>query len=612
MPRTAVKLMTCFVLTAVLASVACANQYQWSGVERVVALSDPHGAYDAMVKTLQNADVIDASRNWSGGTTHLVITGDLMDRGNDSRKIMDLVMQLETQAVQQGGMVHLTLGNHEVMNLVGDLRYVSRAEFAAFASEESAAERERWFEIFLAEKRNDGSGEADVAALRDEFERERPAGFYAHRRAFGSYGKYGRWLLQKPLLVVVNDTAFVHGGLPPLVAELGIERLNDELRAQVNDYVIALETLQGNGLIDPGINFYQHATVAELLATDAGVAAELRAALDTVIRLNEAVVHDSAGPLWYRGTVSCSALVESDVLADSLAAVGASRVVVGHTPTVTRHVLSRFDGRVIEIDTGMLTSSYRGSGNALVLEGTTVSVVNEAGRQHSQAVPHPRRVGARADDLDENALRDILLNAPIVGTKSDAAGRTIVELERAGRRVSAWFVSGPRRGGTDPELAAYRLDNMLQLDIVPATVSRDIDGRRGTLQFLPENARDESVRAAAGQGGGAWCPLQRQWNAMYVFDALIGNEGRAPSTMLYSPEDWQLMSMQHTQAFATRSGRPKYLADTPLELSAAWIAALDSLSDARLREQLGDVLDKRRLAALGKRRDQLLSEAGSR
>ena len=120
--------LACLLAFSFSSSAADAEQYSWSAVPRIVAISDPHGAYDAMIRTLANADVIDDDRNWSGADTHLVITGDLMDRGADSRNIMDLVMQLEAQSVADGGMVHLLLGNHEVMNLVGDLRYVAPAE----------------------------------------------------------------------------------------------------------------------------------------------------------------------------------------------------------------------------------------------------------------------------------------------------------------------------------------------------------------------------------------------------------------------------------------------------------------------------------------------------
>ena len=218
-----------------VASVATAEQYTWADVPRIVAVSDPHGAFDAMVGTLENAEVIDSDRDWPGGDTHLVITGDLTDRGADSRKVMDLVMHLEEQAIAAGGMVHLLLGNHEVMNLVGDLRYVAPGEYAAFAEDESDEERERWFRIFIAQQLN--IGEPDEEALRAEFNKERPPGFFGHRQAFSSEGKYGKWLMDKPLMIVVNGNAFVHGGLPPLVAELGLDGLNEILGSQVSEYV---------------------------------------------------------------------------------------------------------------------------------------------------------------------------------------------------------------------------------------------------------------------------------------------------------------------------------------------------------------------------------------
>ena len=70
-----------------------------------------------------------------------------LDRGADSRRVMDLLMRLEQEAARAGGRVHLLLGNHEVMNLIGDLRYVADGEYAAYQDVETAEERERWFQI---------------------------------------------------------------------------------------------------------------------------------------------------------------------------------------------------------------------------------------------------------------------------------------------------------------------------------------------------------------------------------------------------------------------------------------------------------------------------------
>jgi len=601
--------VACLLLPCLISVAALADQYRWTGVERVVAMSDPHGAYDAMTRTLSNAGIVDEALAWSGGETHLVITGDLLDRGADSRKIMDLVMRLELEAIESGGMVHLTMGNHELMNLVGDVRYVSRGEFSAFADEESPDEREEWFQRFYATQALQSEAPLDTTAVRAAFDKTRPSGFYGHRQAFGSEGKYGRWLLQKPLVVVVNDTAYVHGGLPPTIADTSLEQLNDEMRLQVGDYVRQFEVLSRAGLIDPAAGFNRHVAAAELLATDPALPDAIGAALQAVIKLHDAAVHGDNSPLWYRGTVTCSLLSEGDVLADGLDALGADRLVIGHTPTVTRQVLQRFDGRVIEIDTGMLKSSYRGSGNALVIEGDVVTVINESGSTPAPPRPHPRRVGARPADLNIERLEQLLASGEISSPSTDKAGRTIVRLSAGGDSVRAIFTENRSKKGPNTELATYRLDRLLGLDMVPATVAREVDGRQGTLQFLPESLRDEAYRAAGGQSSSARCPLPRQWNSMYIFDTLIYNEGRKETNMVYNPGNWQLMSMDHANTFSTKRGGPQYLAKIPLELTSTWVDALSGLTDEVLTENLADVLDKRRIAALGKRRDSLLELA---
>src|SRR5262245_10688082 len=99
-----------------------AAQSEFSGVERVVAVGDVHGDYAGFVWVLRAAGIIDAKERWIGGKAHLVQTGDVVDRGGDSRKAMDLLMSLEKQAAKAGGRVHALIGNHEAMNLYGDLR----------------------------------------------------------------------------------------------------------------------------------------------------------------------------------------------------------------------------------------------------------------------------------------------------------------------------------------------------------------------------------------------------------------------------------------------------------------------------------------------------------
>ena len=143
--------------------------YEVKTSERVVAFADVHGAYDDWVALLKEVGVVDDKLNWSGGKTHLVSVGDLIDRGPGSRQVVELLKKLDAQADAAGGAVHMTLGNHEVMVMTGELRYVSAAEFAAFADDETDADRE----AFYAEYRrfNTGGDEATVRATFDGLEK---------------------------------------------------------------------------------------------------------------------------------------------------------------------------------------------------------------------------------------------------------------------------------------------------------------------------------------------------------------------------------------------------------------------------------------------------------
>ena len=143
--------------------------------------------------------------------------------------------------------------------------------------------------------------------------------------------------------------------------------------------------------------------------------------------------------------------------------------------------------------------------------------------------------------------------------------------------------------------------------MVPVTVMREVEGRDGSLQFLPENTTDEASRSAAGQGGSAWCSITDQWPAMYVFDVLVYNEGRTQQRMMYDRSTWRLILSEHDRAFAAKKGKPPHLRNASVVLNAGWIGALSQLTDKLLAENLGDVLDKKRLRSLSARRDQLLA-----
>src|SRR5262249_8591812 len=148
------------------------------GVERVVAIGDVHGAADRLVDILRTTGLIDARQKWSGGRAHLVQLGDVVDRGPDSRKALDLLHRLEGEAASAGGRAHVLLGNHEVARMLGDLRYVVPGEYEAFTTSESAEIRRRFVE-------------ASKSPDPDLLLKDTPLGQIEMLIGFGSNGTYG-------------------------------------------------------------------------------------------------------------------------------------------------------------------------------------------------------------------------------------------------------------------------------------------------------------------------------------------------------------------------------------------------------------------------------------
>ncbi len=588
------------------AQAAAAREWSFNDVDRVVAIADIHGAYDAMVATLQSAGILSEELMWSGEQSHLVIVGDILDRGPKSRAAMDLLMRLEGEAESAGGRVHVLIGNHESMILTGDMRYVSAAEYAAFANEEDVDERAEWFEQFVA--REGG----DPVELRQTFDKSFPLGYFAMRRAFRADGEYGEWLLQKNIIAVINGTAFVHGGLPLLVAEIGLEGINGVLQKELAQYVETLGALTDAHVLLPTDSHYNYEALLNGHMPSLGADAATIQAVADGIRLGNSDLLSTDGPLWYRNDILCPAIVEEHRLEVALAAIGAERVVIGHTPTPSRKVQQRFDGRVIEIDTGMLNFYYKGIGHALVLQDDRVSVINQFGVDSFILQQQPRNVGDRPGGMTALQLQELLEQGEILSVGKTEAGpsnslpRTVVTVRQGKNTVKAIF-NKLKSGGFYPNVAAYRLDRLLDLEMVPVTAIREVEGKAGSLQFLPDNTINEGERSATGQGGNAWCTISEQVPAMYVFDVLAYNEGRSQNRMLYDTSSWRLILSEHERAFTNKKGRPRHLKNAPIRVSPGWKEALGELTDERIDQSFADVLDKRRLRALKSRRDELLA-----
>jgi len=263
-------------------------------------------------------------------------------------------------------------------------------------------------------------------------------------------------------------------------------------------------------------------------------------------------------------------------------------------------------GRVIRIDTGMLNARYHGSGNALVIEGDSVSVVSQHGEMTLSPMTPPRHVGYESESINDDTLTRILMDGVVDDSNTGNAAWKVVHVTADDAKVVAYFNALPRNQTFAPELAAYWLDRMLGLDMVPVTVRREVAGQPGTLQFVPTGVLSERDRVALENRDQPPCSLQRQTSAMHVFDALIHNTARTPLAMLYSPDKWQLILVNHEDSFSADEDLPSDLGNIELKVGDQWRAALLELDDEKLRESLRGVLGPHQLEALAKRRDALL------
>lgn len=203
--------------------------------DRLVAVGDLHGDLPKSKQALALAGLIDGEGRWAGGSSTLVQVGDVLDRGGDELKILYFLEKLKREAARSGGKVITMHGNHEIMNVEGDFRYVTQhglEEFRVWAD---------WFRTGIAmkglckglEKEKDpfdGIPGAFPGVKEDLFD-----GFRARIAALRPDGPISsRFLSQNLTVVVVGESVFAHGGILAEHASYGLERINDEVRDWIN------------------------------------------------------------------------------------------------------------------------------------------------------------------------------------------------------------------------------------------------------------------------------------------------------------------------------------------------------------------------------------------
>jgi len=249
------------------------------------SIADLHGDLNQTVGALKLANLVDEKLNWIGEKAILVQTGDIVDRGEHSAKIYDLFRKLKKEAQTSGGDVLQLLGNHEIMNINEEYTYVTEKELDLYGGREK------------------------------------------RMIAWGAEGKYGKYLRQLPMAIIVNDIVFSHAGIAPEFAEKGLKYLNEQLNWILNNPKAELKMEQ-----------------YKLMGND--------------------------GPFWTRAfDVTYSGKAESEIckyVENTLSHLNAKHMVVGHNVQPKHDEKILCDGKLFEMDVG-LSKAYGGKEEHLVV-----------------------------------------------------------------------------------------------------------------------------------------------------------------------------------------------------------------------------------------------------
>jgi len=395
-------LLATLLLAFTLPGLAATIQDDWQGVERIVAIGDIHGDYDNYMAVLKNAGVVNRRGRWAAGKTHVVQVGDIPDRGPDTLKIIEHLQKLEKQAKKAGGRVHLLIGNHEHMNITGDLRYVHPGEYEAFETRNSKQLRNNYYAYVVKtiEQQREalvasGGDASHLPVTDDDFKRdwynEHPLGFVEHRLAWQQGGELFEWIAAHNTVIRINDVLFLHGGLSAELLPLSITDINERVRAELNR-----EAFEGEPL---------------------GTA--------------------DNGPLWYRGLARGDETTERAALDTVLNHFDAEMIVLGHTPDLNA-ITPRFGGQVVIIDTG-ISAYYGGHLASLLIEDGTATAIHGDHRlvlptNTAEVLPYFEALAAEMPENPRLAAHIEILSTPAIESGTDGQTET-TRMEHAPQSV---------------------------------------------------------------------------------------------------------------------------------------------------------------------------------
>ncbi|MEJ2189225.1 MAG: metallophosphoesterase, partial [Acidobacteriota bacterium] len=346
------------IFAATLCFPAFAQSHDPGGGSRIVVLGEVQGAVQTVTDLLQKMELVDGDGHWSGGNATLIQTGDLMDGGVAVRDTLDLFMNLQKEAPVAGGEVIVLLGNHEAMNILGELRDVNYLAYETFAGPASETRQREAYEAHVAWRKQRAEAVGGESFAPDqEYEEEwlavHPVGWVEYVEAMGPDGRYGIWLRTLPVAVSIDGVLFIHAGISPTMKGMTVEEINRVAAEELSNFDEDRARMAAENLCLPLASAREMAGVAkeEILSVNGLAATDRNTGNPRVARALElqpllewgswSVLSDK-GPLWFRGAYKWTGKKQESEMEEILDASQVRRMVTGQSDGKTHEIQARF------------------------------------------------------------------------------------------------------------------------------------------------------------------------------------------------------------------------------------------------------------------------------
>ena len=542
--------------------------FRFQTTSPVFVIGGVDGSHENLVLTLKSLGLVDSLNNWSGGESHLVSLGNLVGLKENSYEPMGVIIRLQQQAELKGGRVHAIMGVNELAAYEHLFRSSNKS-----ISEEPSDEEKRQVYLEL---------------------------------------KYQRWLISLPFVLKINQQLFAHNGLPTKVTNFELGELNRLLKEKQfklvrNDNLLLKRELKTtisdeNEPEEKKITFEPHP-----LASD-----------------NKELDLSQINPLNYQGNVECHPFFETDKVAKTLARFDVQTLWVENHNANRNKPLSRLQKQLFILNSSAVELDGKAFVWAAKIDGINdVEWINGLSGSKVTPVQFENRNYQLPHSFSEEQIRDFLRTATVIAKEETEYGITKpykITMQKDGKTIKGIFKYEDTRPNNHVgrwkrddnyadryqyEVAAYELDRMLNIGLVPISVERVVENKSGVVSLwidgLISELKINEEKIAINQ----YCDLKDQQNMLDIFDFLIRNTDRNQSNTLFSESDGQVWFIDHSRSFGSSTRRPDLLKKSKMRLTNRFKMALDRLSRDEL-EALRPWLHKKQIKAIWIRRNKLI------